>query len=420
MLVLTHREITARALPEPIAYWSLAEVAAKEKSRQFSGSYSDAICQLEFLLNRAVGIQATADVAVGAFLSGGIDSSAVVAMMCKLHRGPVHTFSIGMPLAGFDEGKYAAEVASYLGIEHISHTIEASEALDLLPRLPEIWDEPFADSSQIPTLLLCQLASQSVTVALTGDGGDELFLGYNQYPIMHKLWSSRLLRHLPWQTALGFFSSVRVPRAHRRLMLARNVVEAWHQSDPAALNSYWMDRFRHQSNPLFKNNLKPRRSMGIKYSPAEAFALEDAAAYLPDDILVKVDRASMACSLETRAPFLDHRIVEFALSLPLAFKLQGATGKMVLRDMLYKHVPRKLVDRPKMGFSIPLGNWLRIELRPWVESLLADIPPGSDFIRKDVVNVIWQEHVSGYADRSDQLWPILMLLSWSNLNKVVL
>ncbi len=357
-------------------------------------------------------LQSIADVPVGAFLSGGIDSSSVVAMMQKAQGARVTTFSIGMPDPAMDESDLAAAVARHLGTQHVEHRIAPAEALALIPRLPEIWDEPFADSSQIPTWLVSRLARERVTVALSGDGGDELFLGYPQYPQMQKVWALRPLARLPWRAGLQALSAVDRHGRFSPLRKARLAVSAWQQPDPCHLGHWWMNRFQQDALPL----RDPAGSVivaGARHgSAAETIALADAGVYLPDDILVKVDRAAMANGLETRAPLLDHRVVEFALSLPVAYKLRGATGKRVLRDVLYRYVPRALVDRPKMGFSIPLAGWLRCELRPWAQDLLEAIPQDTPLFDRAAVQQLWASHLSGDRDRTEQLWPVLSLLAW--------
>ncbi|MBC5784882.1 asparagine synthase (glutamine-hydrolyzing) [Ramlibacter sp. USB13] len=413
-------DFAARGMPDPVAYWCLAEAAARAEALPFTGSYHEAVDELERLLRDAVRLQSVADVQVGAFLSGGIDSSAVVALMQQAAGARVTTFSIGMPESGMDESAHAAAVARHLGTEHVAHEIRPAEALELIPRLPAIWDEPFADSSQIPTLLVSGLARRRVTVALSGDGGDELFLGYPQYLVFERLWKMRRLGHLPWNTGLRVASALGGRWLQKPVRGARTVVDAWRQPDTLRLNAYWMDRFRQDALPLRGGAHGASAQGPLRRSPAEATALADAGTYLPDDILVKVDRASMAYSLETRAPLLDHRIVEFALSLPLDYKLRGRTGKSVLRDVLYRHVPRALVDRPKMGFSIPVRRWLRHELRPWAQDLLDGIPADSPVLSKTEVQRIWNEHASGARDRAEQLWPVLTLAAWCRHHRVPL
>ena len=413
-LRLTQEDVAKQILPKPIAYWSLAEAALIGLTSPFQGDFSEAAGELENLIRNAVQLQSVADVPVGAFLSGGIDSSTIVAMMQSSTTSKVTTFSIGMPHPKMDESRYAATVAKYLGTHHVEHLIQPREALDLIPKLSEIWDEPFADSSQIPTYLVCKLAKQQVTVALSGDGGDEFFLGYSHYSLFEKLWRSRHLGKLPWNSILATLSSLdcfspiakNIHRAHR-------AVDAWRQPNVIALGQYWLDRYRGGPVPLLSTEKLLLKGLPILPDVASTSGLSDAATYLPDDILVKVDRAAMANSLETRAPLLDHRIVEFSLSLPAQFKLQNGVGKRVLREVLYQHVPQRIVDRPKMGFSIPLGSWLRSELRPWAEESLGRISSNGPFDKKMVTN-IWQEHQNEIRDNSEKLWGILALLEFVN------
>jgi asparagine synthase (glutamine-hydrolysing) len=411
-LRLTQEDFVKKVLPEPIAYWSLPEVALTGLTLPFQGNLNEAVDELENLLRRAVQLQSVADVPVGAFLSGGIDSSMVVAMMQSATTSKVTTFSIGMPHPKLDESRYAAAVASHLGTHHVEHIITPKETLELIPKLPEIWDEPFADSSQIPTYLVCKLAKQQVTVALSGDGGDEFFLGYPQYSLFENLWRSRHLGKLPWNSILTTLSSLDCfPPVAKNIRRAYRTVNAWRQPSVIALGQYWMDRYRAGSVPLSNSEKSLLKGLPILPDVATLSGLWDAATYLPDDILVKVDRAAMANSLETRAPLLDHRIIEFALSLPPQFKLHNGVGKKVLREALYRYVPKRIVDRPKMGFSIPLGNWLRSELRPWAEEALSHISSDGPLDKK-MINQIWQEHQSKTRDNSEKLWGILTLLEF--------
>lgn len=415
MLTLDATHASRRSTPDSAAYWSLVQAADAADRNPFGGSYPEAVDTLEALLRRSVRLQSSADVPVGAFLSGGIDSSTVVALMQQVAGSRVTTFSIGMEDAAMDESPHAAAVARHLGTDHVAHVIQPAEALAIIPRLPTLWDEPFADASQVPTYLVSEIARQRVKVALSGDGGDELFLGYPQYPLLQDVWRSRALRHLPWSMGLAgasAFANRGSERTRQRVRLASAVVGGWRQSDVLALNRYWMDRFRDDMGALRRSTTSGKPVAYHRRTSAETAALADAAVYLPDDILVKVDRASMANSLEARAPLLDHRIVEFALSLPLQYKLAGGTGKRVLRDVLYRHVPRALVDRPKKGFSIPLHRWLRVEMRDWVEALLARISPESPVLDVGVVRALWDEHRRDERDRTDQLWPVLSLVAW--------
>jgi asparagine synthase (glutamine-hydrolysing) len=412
-LQLTQANIQQRTLPTPVPYWSLRAAAKRGMENPYTGSFEDAVDELEMIVRQAVQLQSVADVPVSAFLSGGIDSSTIVAMMKSATSSKVTTFSIGMPDAKMDESQHAAAVARHLGTNHFEHVIQPREALDLIPRLSEIWDEPFADSSQIPTYLVSQLAKQQATVALSGDGGDEFFLGYPQYALYQKLWQTRHLGKLPWNAAFAALSPLaKNQRIGTGLRQAKSIVNEWRQPDAQALNRYWMDKYRQGNVPLTEQRGVKMLNFPILSDPATTAGLWDAGTYLPDDILVKLDRAAMANSLETRAPFLDHRIIEFAYRLPLKYKLQRGVGKKVLREVLYRHVPRQLVDRPKMGFSIPLAAWLRNELRPWSENLLNQIPDDSEHFNKPMIHQLWKEHLSGQRVHTEQLWGVLSLLAW--------
>ena len=414
-LELNSANMQQRTLPLPVTYWSLGGVAKRGMENPYTGSFVDAVDELETLVRRAVQMQSVADVPVGAFLSGGIDSSTVVAMMQSSTNSKVTTFSIGMPDARMDESQYAAAVARHLGTNHVEHIIQPQEALDLISRLQVIWDEPFADSSQIPTYLVSHLAKQQVTVALSGDGGDEFFLGYSQYALYQKLWSTRHLGKLPWGTAFKTLAPLsgneKVASLLRR---GQTVVDAWRQPDAQSLNRYWFDRYRNGRTPLNEQSGVRMLNFPIMADAATTAGLWDAGTYLPDDILVKVDRASMANSLETRAPLLDHRIIEFAYSLPLKYKLDGGIGKKVMREVLYRHVPKIIVNRPKMGFDIPLSVWLRNELRPWVEETISKVEHDSPNFDRPAIFQLWNEHLSGKIDHTDQIWALLSLLSFTN------
>jgi asparagine synthase (glutamine-hydrolysing) len=412
-LKLTQINVQQKTLPQPVPYWSLAEMAVLGKENPFKGSFSDAVDELEMLVRQAVQLQSVADVPVGAFLSGGIDSSTVVAMMQSSTTSKVTTFSIGMPDAKMDESKHAAAVARHLGTNHVEHIIQPREALELIPKLSEIWDEPFADSSQIPTYLVSQLAKKQVTVALSGDGGDEFFLGYSQYALYQKLWQSKSLGKLPWNAAFAALAPLaKNKRVGSVLRQSKSLINAWHQPNTQALNRYWMDKYRHANVPLQQQNGLIMLDFPTLSDAASTAGLWDAGTYLPDDILVKVDRAAMANSLETRAPLLDHRIIELAYTLPLDYKLHRGVGKKVLREVLYRHVPKPMVDRPKMGFSIPLAAWLKVELRPWAEDLLNQISEDSEHFNKPMIDQMWNEHQAGCCTHTERLWGVLTLLGF--------
>jgi asparagine synthase (glutamine-hydrolysing) len=415
-LQLTQANIHKRSLSAPVPYWSLGGAAKSGLANPYTGSFADAVDELETLVQQAVQLQSIADVPVGAFLSGGIDSSTVVAMMQSATTSKVTTFSIGMPDANMDESHHAAAVARYLGTNHVEHIIQPHEASDLIPRLPEIWDEPFADSSQIPTYLVSKLAKQHVTVALSGDGGDEFFLGYSQYTFFQKLWQLKYLGKLPWNIFFAALSPLKINhRVATGLRRAKSIVNAWRQPDVQALNRYWMDRYQQGTVPLINQRGVEMLGFPILPDAATTAGLWDAGTYLPDDILVKVDRAAMANSLESRAPLIDHRIIEFAYRLPIEYKLEKGIGKKVLRELLYRHVPRQIVDRPKTGFSIPLASWLKNELRPWVECLLSKIPQDSEHFNKPMIDQLWRDHLTGKRVNTEKLWGILMLFEFIKL-----
>jgi asparagine synthase (glutamine-hydrolysing) len=412
-LVLTQQDIQGRSLPAPSSFWTLAEAAERGTRDVFGGSFFDAVDELDSLIRRSVKLQSIADVRVGAFLSGGVDSSTVVAMMQAVTTSSVTTFSIGMSDAQMDESGFAAAIARHLGTNHIEHIIQPKEVLELIHRLPAIWDEPLGDSSQIPTYVLSRLAKEHVTVALSGDGGDEFFLGYPQYSLFQRLWRTRLMGRLPWNLVVPCSSRSYATRAiDRKLRFAASIVGAWRQPNPQQLNYYWMDRYRQDIPPLRHNGTVALPSFPTLPDAAVTAGLFDAGTYLPDDILVKVDRASMANSLETRAPLLDHRIIEFAYRLPADFKIKDGFGKRVLREVLARYVPRPLFDRPKMGFSIPMSSWLRGELRPWATHLLDQIRSHSDFFDDQKVELMWQEHLSNQRDHTERLWGVLSLMAF--------
>ncbi len=414
-LKLTQRDVQLRSIPSPEYYWSLGEVATSGLESPFTGSYADAVDELEVLVRQSVQLQSVADVPVGAFLSGGIDSSIVVAMMQLAASSKVTTFSIGMPDKNMDESKHAAAVAKHLATNHVEHIIQPAEALDLIPRLSDIWDEPFADSSQIPTYLVSQLAKKEVTVALTGDGGDEFFLGYSQYKLYQKIWRTKCFKNLPWGLAFSIASLLKKnQKVSSVLRHSQDVVNAWRNSDAQALARNWFDRYREGKVPLTEQRGIKMLDFPILADTSSTAALWDAGTYLTDNIMVKVDRAGMAHSLETRAPLLDHRIIEFSFRLPLEFKLSNGVGKRVLRDVLYRQVPRKIVDRPKMGFSIPLTAWLKKDLRPWAENLINQIPDDSEYFNKRMIDIMWRQHVTGKRNHTERLWGVLSLLSFYN------
>jgi asparagine synthase (glutamine-hydrolysing) len=430
--VLTVGPDLGTTLPAPRTYWSLATTVAEATSHPFDGSPEDACDELDLLLRDAVASRMQADVPLGAFLSGGVDSSTVVALMQAQSARPVRTFTIAMPAAGFDESREATAVARHLGTDHTSVELTPEDALALVPRLPELYDEPFADPSQLPTLLVSQVARRDVTVALSGDGGDEVFAGYNRHVMARRLWHPLERVPRPMRSALGG-ALLRVPpswwdRASGRLPARASVrnagdkvqklgallVSATSAEPYRALISQWPD-----PAALVVGGTEPRTLLtdagcwppGL--DATELMVFLDTAVSLPDDMLTKVDRASMGASLEARVPLLDHRVVELAWRLPLDLRIRGREGKWVLRRVLDRYVPRPLVGRPKMGFDPPLGEWLRGPLRDWAEGLLdARRLRGEGYIEPAPVRAAWHEHLSGRRNWDYRLWAILMFEAW--------
>ena len=405
-------------LPEARPYWSAAEAAQQGHREPLSfGSDDAAVDALQDVLSLAVKGQMLADVPLGAFLSGGIDSSIVVALMQRQSAQPVNTFSIGFSEPAFNEAEHARQVAHHLGTHHTELYVSAQDALDEVPRLASIYDEPFADSSQIPTLLVTRMARQHVAVALSGDGGDELFGGYSRYFRALRWWTRRESLPPAFRRVAGQLvraSSLIAPDGATRDQL--------HKLEHALLTegqgrfyqqfvSYWKDPAL-----VVVGGTEPATTAFDHAASLPFFAhmgLLDATTYLPDDILVKVDRAAMSVSLETRVPMLDHRVFEFAQSLPMNYKVRGDQGKWLLRELLYRHVPRQMVDRPKKGFGVPLGSWLRGPLKDWAEALLDPARLRSESLfHADPVLSKWREHQSGRRDWSAHLWSVLMVQAW--------
>lgn len=398
-------------------WWSAVEVASRPR---FQGDAREAVAELERLLTRAIGLQMLADVPVGAFLSGGVDSSLVCALMQRSSATPVRTFSIGFEHPDFDESPHARAVAEHLGTRHTDLTVTSAMAADLAPSLGAIWSEPFADSSQVPTAILAHLTAGEVTVSLSGDGGDELFCGYTRYQTALEL--ERLpgrgaialgLSILPPATTAALIRMLPHPSARRarteNIARIREILSA-----PTAMGRYARQIYQPEwHGRLLRDGLDGATVSHDHGAPhgdlLNAYGLADALDYLPNDILVKVDRAAMAASLETRVPLLDRAVAEFALTLPSEIKRMDGAFKWPLRDLLYRHVPRALIDRPKKGFGIPLGDWLRGDLRAWAEPLVMQ----SDELFDDAaIQALWREHQSGQRDWQGQLWRVIMFRAW--------
>lgn len=415
-------------------YWSYAEVVKNGQTNTYSCDQM-ALNDLEFVLERAVVEQSLADVPLGAFLSGGVDSSLIAAMMQKNSSRRVDTFTIGFDVPGYDESQYARAVAGHLGTQHHELRLSPFDAIELVQQMPEMYCEPFADSSQIPTHLVCQSARRKVTVALSGDAGDEVFGGYNRY-----LWAPRVWNKTSWMGKIGrnglcnlielgsphFWDSL-VQTLRLNSSTQRGVVrvgEKLHKLSSRLRNTSTLDdlylalcsEWRDSSEILVKpkgpdSNTGPENMAGL--SDLERMMFLDALTYLPGDILCKVDRASMGVSLETRAPFLDHRVAEAAWRLPAHLKIESGIGKQALRKILYKYVPKELIERPKAGFALPIGNWLREELRQWAIDLLSHQKlQNQGWLNVNEVNKLWKQHQNKTHDHSAKLWALLMWQAW--------
>lgn len=416
------------AWPEPRPYWDSRAEAARARGQGFTGTFQDAADGLDALLLDATQRRCMADVPLGAFLSGGIDSSLVTALMQRGSCTPVRTFTIGFQDRGFDEAPHARKVARHLGTEHTELYLSSAEALDVVPRLADLYDEPFADASQIPTFLLSHMTRQHVTVALSGDGGDELFGGYDRYRVGQMLmgrfqrmppglrrslaWACRRIPGPGWDRSFGAVLGPRWSSA-RFQKLGRALTPDDAQAVYRDMMSYW-----YAPEQLVEGASDPegaawgQDSVPAEWEPLSRMMLTDTLTYLVDDILVKVDRASMAHSLEVRNPLLDRRVFAFAWSLPLAFKYEGGQGKRILKEILHRHVPRGLVEREKMGFGVPLGSWLRGPLRPWAEGLLAPSRLEAAGIAREPVAAVWKGFCQRGEPNQDRLWPLLVLLQW--------
>lgn len=404
---------TNTPLAQPESYWELKTALSAGLAAPFGGTDIDAVRQLESQLSTSIGGQMLADVPVGAFLSGGVDSSLVAALMQQQSPAPVRTYAIGFEDKAFDEAIYARAVASHLATDHSELYISERDALNVVPSLAKIYCEPFADSSQIPTFLVSRMASSHVKVALSGDGGDELFGGYNPYKFMPKLWG--FLRKVPAPIRRMLASGLASVPISQRLEKLLSIFPAKDREQLYfALRSHWL----HPETAVLgarepASLLREPDGWSFIRSFENWMMALDARDYMSNDILVKVDRAAMANSLETRIPLLDHRVVEFAASLPLDMKIRNGQGKWILRQLLYQYVPKELIERPKAGFMVPLGSWLRGPLREWAEGLLDQTKlRNQEYFDSALVHKVWQEHLSGRFDRSSQLWSILMFQAW--------
>ncbi|MBS0203065.1 MAG: asparagine synthase (glutamine-hydrolyzing) [Planctomycetes bacterium] len=427
-------------LPQPISYWSLTDVAdsgIRRAGERGQISLAGAAEQLDERLTEAVACRMVADVPLGAFLSGGIDSSLVVALMQKQSNRPVRTFTIGFEDPAYDEAPYAAAVAGHLQTDHVELQVTSAQARDVIPRLPTIFDEPFADSSQIPTFLVSQLARQHVTVALSGDGGDEIFCGYRRYfealegfdgrplgsgrasavlgRLVHFIRQSPKSLKIPIQALVTGLARLPMGRVSNRFAQLSRLLHDSGPVDRYLRNlSHWCRQTQivvGTSPPVDCCDLRGR--IARCDNPQQSFQWYDSLTYLPDDILTKVDRASMAVSLEARTPLLDHRVVEFAWTLPHDCLVQGTTGKRILREVLSRYVPARMFERPKMGFGVPIDRWLRGPLRDWAEDLLDEHRLRQEgYLNPLPIRQKWAEHLTGRGNWHYLLWDVLMFQAW--------
>ncbi len=433
ILALNINRLAAYELPKPDQYWSLLDIAQKGINNPFEGDDQEAISELDKYLKEAISGQMISDVPLGAFLSGGVDSASIVALMQSLSSKPIRTFTIGFHDKAYDEASYARPVAEYIGTDHTEACITPGDCISVIPKLPALYDEPFADSSQIPTFLVCYMARQSVAVSLSGDGGDEVFLGYNRHihldrlqrvfkriPLPLKKLISTSLDTLPASLTEFFLRKKKYGILADQVQKTAGIIA---KRDPSEmyqnLTQFWnypgeivLDSKERQSLltdkmlwPDFANLL--HKIMYIEQMTS-----------LPDCMLVKVDRAAMGLGLEMRVPFLDHRLVEFSWRLPLIMKYRNGLSKWILRQILYKHVPRYLIERPKSGFSIPIDVWLKGPLRDWVEDLLDETRlKNQGYLNVNMVRAKWFEHLEGKKKWQQHLWSVLMFEEWLEYNR---
>lgn len=420
------------SLPEPHTYWSYQQAVSSGRAALFEGSDDEAKSLFHDTLSQAVRGQMISDVPLGCFLSGGIDSSLIASVMQAQSSKKVKSFSIGFKEAGFNEAAHAKDVAAHLGLDHHEAYVSEQDALSVIPKLPHIYCEPFADASQIPTYLVSQLAKTHITVALSGDGGDELMGGYNRYswalklakiqtytPSALSLMAGHMIEAMPapWLHHLTGFAP-QLNKVTDRGLKAHKFAHMLKAKDFQSLYQQLVSQWAQPQDALSSADVFADRSAdlsSLSLGPVDYMMAQDSLTYLPDDILVKVDRAAMANSLEGRIPFLDHRLIELSWHMPLSIKIREGKGKWLLRSLLYDYVPKQLVDRPKAGFAVPLAKWLRGDLREWAESLLDEQAlNATGLFDAKKLRAVWQAHLSGQHDYQYQLWGPLMLLAWQN------
>jgi asparagine synthase (glutamine-hydrolysing) len=418
---------------KPYCYWNLYEIAERGQSLQDTEvNNNNLVNELDKILRKSVKSRMMADVPLGAFLSGGFDSTMVVALMQYQSTEPIKTFTIGFHEQGYNEAVHAKKVAEYLGTNHTELYLTSEEALSVIPRLPTIWDEPFADSSQIPTLLVSELAHKDVKVSLSGDGGDELFCGYNRYSESYKIWKnlrylpksmtyllSKILEYFPGQSLENAMKIL--PEKHQVSHLADRLPKLGNLVQNVQSKNYYKNFVSHWKNPeLLVYDAKEPQTIFDKLEDQpklldfrELMMYLDSMTYLPGDNLTKIDRASMSTGLEVRVPLLDHKVVEFSWKVPMSLKYRNGESKWLLREVLYNYVPRELMERPKMGFRVPVEHWLRGPLRDWCENLLGEKRLKEQLLfDHELIRKKWDEHLSGKRRWTYHLWDVLMFQAW--------
>ena len=431
---LSRSNILKEALEEPKVYWALENVVIKAQKNIYTGNSLEAIDDLNDLLGKSVRNQMAADVPLGAFLSGGVDSSLIVSLMQSQSSIPIDTFTIGFSEDDYNEAIFAKKIAKHLGTNHTELYITSKDALSVVDKLPQIYDEPFSDSSQIPTYLISEMTKKNVTVSLSGDAGDELFGGYNRYLWTRKIWSRIKFLPISLRKIISYSMTSVSPSSWDKIL--KQILDTPQPGDKvhklssiltssSATDCYFnlISHWKNSENIVIgANHLSPSFSdisNDIDFdSIEEKMMYLDSINYLPDDILSKIDRASMSVSLETRVPFLNHHVVEFANTLPLSMKIKDGESKWILRQLLYKYIPKDLIERPKMGFGMPIDIWLRGPLRDWAESLLEESRIKKEgFLNYEPIRRKWIEHISGKRNWQHHLWDILMFQAWLEKNK---
>lgn len=418
-------------------YWSLSEIAISGNNSQFNQCEEEIEKNLEKNLQLSVKKQMISDVPLGAFLSGGVDSTLIVALMQSQAAHPVNTFTIGFDQDDFSEARYAKKIARHLGTNHRELNVTPNQVIETIPKIPSIYDEPFSDSSQIPTFLISQFANQNVKVALSGDGGDELFCGYNRY--MMSTTFSNLQNYTPLilrKILAGTINSISprnwnriskvLPGLNKHLNFGEKIHKFANVLKTKSLQDYYYTLCSHWQNPdkVLIDVDEPKTTLKKLISELDGLNIQqqmmvmDSITYLSDDILVKLDRAAMASSLETRAPFLDHKLIEHVWKIPHSLKIKNGKGKFILRQILDRYVPNALTERPKMGFGIPLAEWLRGPLKDWAENLLDEkILRHEGYFNSELIKNKWKEHLTGKKNWQYDLWDVLMFQAWINENK---